>query len=121
MNLFIEPDSRIARMQGRDFESLPSQTNALPDLYLSLTCLLLDITSAVGVIKMGNIAHRAEIGPTPPSLPHVTTLPTPTSLRGSLPERSVQTTTLVPMELAHNYKLWLIRSRVPRPPLMRLP
>ena len=58
-----------------------------------------------GVMKMGNIAPRVGIEPTslafsvlaitPPRLPDVTALPTPTSIRGSLPETSVQTTILV--------------------------
>ena len=58
-------------------------------------------------MKIGTSAHRAGIEPmslafqasvlsiTQPRLPDVTTVPTPTCICGSLPERSVQTTTLV--------------------------
>ena len=56
------------------------------------------------VMKMGTISPKVGIEPTSlafrysvltitlPRLPDVTTLPTPIYLRGSLPERSVQTT-----------------------------
>ena len=67
----------------------------------------------MGVMKMGNIAPRDEIEPTPPAfwtsmltitpprLPDITKLPTSTlSVRFlSLPVRLVWTTTLVPLEL----------------------
>ena len=61
----------------------------------------------MGVIKMGNIMPRVGIDPsslafqasvlsiTSPRLPGVTTLPTPTFLCGSVPERLGQTTTFL--------------------------
>ena len=67
-------------------------------------------TSVMGVMKMGNIVPTVGIEPTslafqasvltitPPRFPHVTILPTPTCLCGSLLEKSAQTTT-VPREL----------------------
>ena len=66
----------------------------------------------MGGMKMGNIVSRAGIEPTsfafwasvltisPSRLPDVTTLPIPTCLGGTLPEMSVQTTTIV---LEHCY------------------
>ena len=63
--------------------------------------------NVVGVMKMGNMTPKAGIERTslafrasiltitPPSLPYVNTLPTPTCLRGPLPE----TITLVSVEL----------------------
>ena len=63
------------------------------------------------VMKMGNIAPRAEIEPTslafrasvltitPPRIPYVTTLSKPAYLCGSMPERSVQTTTYTCMNV----------------------
>ena len=65
----------------------------------------------VGVIKMGNTVPRVGLEPTSlafqatvPSLhdvgfPDVTTIPIHTYLCGALPQRSVPTTTLVPLEL----------------------
>ena len=64
-------------------------------------------TSVVGVMKMGNIVPRARIKHTslaiwasvltitPHRLPYVITIPMTTCLRSSLPERSVQPTTVV--------------------------
>ena len=62
------------------------------------------IAIALGVIKIGNIAHRVEIKQvsvlTNHHLPDVTSLPTLIIwLCGSLPERSLQTTTDVNLEL----------------------
>ena len=63
----------------------------------------------MGVMEMGNIVLRVGIELTslafqasvltitPPRLCDVTTLPTPTCLCGSLPERSLQTDTLLPL------------------------
>ena len=63
--------------------------------------------SVVGVMKMGNIVHRVGIKPTslefrasvttitPCRLPDVATIPTPNCLCSSLPQRSMQTTTLL--------------------------
>ena len=63
------------------------------------------------VMKMGNIVHRVGIEHTyiafqasmltitPHRLSDITMLPVPTCLCGSLPERSVQTTTLFPLEV----------------------
>ena len=61
--------------------------------------LMVMATNVVGVMKMGNIGLEQDSNPQllhygPPRLPNVTMLRTPTSLCGSLPERSVQTTTL---------------------------
>ena len=65
----------------------------------------------MGVMKMENVVPRVEIKPTslalwasvlplhPIGFPDVTTLPMSSCLCGSLPERSVQTTTLIPLEL----------------------
>ena len=65
----------------------------------------------MGVMKMGSIVPRAGIELTsldfrasvltisPPKPLDVTILPMSTCLCGSLPERSVQTATLVPLEL----------------------
>ena len=62
----------------------------------------------VGVIKMGNIIPRAGLEPTslafqasvlpysPCRLPDVNTMPIPTCLCSSFPQRSVQTTALTP-------------------------
>ena len=62
-------------------------------------------------MKMGNIVARAALEPTPLAFqanvlpfhhvdfPDVTTIPTPTCLCSSLPQKSVQTTTLIPLEL----------------------
>ena len=75
---------------------------------LSRSCTLYRIadmaTSVIRVMKMGNSASRVGIETTslalwasvltPPRLPDVTTLPTSNCLWGSLPDRSVQTTTL---------------------------
>ena len=61
-------------------------------------------TSAVGVVKMGNNVRRVGIEPTSLAmrarvLPHilllVTTIPMATCLGSSLPQRSVQTNTIV--------------------------
>ena len=63
-------------------------------------------TSIMGVMKMGNIVHRAGIEPTSLAFrasvlplhhvgyPDVTTIPTPTCLCGPLPQRSVHATTV---------------------------
>ena len=68
------------------------------------------LASVVGAMEMGNIVPRARIETTyltfqaslltitPHRLTDATTLPTPTSLQGSLPERLVQPTTLVLLE-----------------------
>ena len=65
----------------------------------------------VGVMKMGNNLARAGIKPTslalwanvltitPPRLPDVTVLPMPACPCGFLPERSVKTSTITPLEL----------------------
>ena len=62
-------------------------------------------TSVVDVMKMENIVPRVEIEPTalafkatvlsitPLRFPYVTTMPTPTCMCSSLPERSLQSTT----------------------------
>ena len=69
------------------------------------------ITCVVGVMKMGNIvprvglkhislAFRASVLPLHHiGFPDVTFIPTPTCLYKSLPQRPVQSTTLVPLEL----------------------
>ena len=70
----------------------------------------MDMLIVASVMKMGNMVLRAGIEPnlvfqasvltiTPLRLPDVTTLPTHTCPCKSFPERSVQTTTLVPLEL----------------------
>ena len=64
----------------------------------------------MGVMKMGNIVPRAGLKPTslipcqcatitPPRLTYVTTIPTPTSLFGSLPQSSLETTIYIYTEL----------------------
>ena len=65
----------------------------------------------VGMMEMGNKAPRVGIGHASlvfqtsvltiilPRLPDVITIPTPTCPCSSLPETSVETTTLVPLEL----------------------
>ena len=80
-----------------------------------IDCLFTDL----GEMKIGNIVPRAGIERTsrafqassltitPPRLPDVTTMPTPTCLCSSLPQRAVQTTTLVPSELEAFYCLKL--------------
>ena len=77
----------------------------------SLCGIMVTATSLIGVIKMGNTAPRVRLEPTylvigtsvltitPPRLRDVTTLPAPTCLCSSLPERSVHLTRTVPMEL----------------------
>ena len=64
-------------------------------------------------MKMGNIAYKAGTEPTslafqanvltvpPPRLPDVTTLSTPTCLGSSLLERSVHSTTYVPLGIVN--------------------
>ena len=68
--------------------------------------IMVTATSVVGGTTMGNIVHRAGFEPTSLAfrasvLPlyyvgftDVTTIPTPACLCGSLPQRSVQTTTI---------------------------
>ena len=82
------------------------------------TCHLVDyirwknnIANVLRGDKMRNIAHRTGFEPRPlsfwasvltilpPRLPYLTTLPMLTCLCGSLSVRSVQTTTLIPLEL----------------------
>ena len=77
----------------------------------SLYRIIIMATSVVCVIKMGNIVPRAGTKPTSlafqpsvlalhhGSLPDVTTIPTPTCLCITLPQMSMQTTTLDPLEL----------------------
>ena len=72
-------------------------------------------TSVMGVMEMANIVPRMGIKltslvfraravtNTPPRLPDVTILLTPTCLSGSLPERSVQTTILFIGQLRLNH------------------
>ena len=72
---------------------------------------LFNNTYVVGVMKMGTIVSRVGIEPTslafqanvltitPPRLSDVTTVIPPNCLCGVLPERSVLTTTLVPLEM----------------------
>ena len=69
------------------------------------------ISNVVGVMQMGNIVPRAVINPkslafrasvltiTPLRLSNVTTVSMPTSLCSFMPQRSVLTTTPVPLEL----------------------
>ena len=91
-----------ARVRTRWFESrdLPKRET---DIQLG------SVGNVMGVMKMGNIVPGAGIKPTsltfrarvlpstitPHRLPDVTTMPTPTCLCDSLPQRSVQTTTLI--------------------------
>ena len=77
------------------------------------------ISIVVGVMKMGNIVSRAELKPTSLAFrarvlplhhigfPDVTTIPIPTYLCGSLPQRSEHTTTLTPLVLSVFYCLQL--------------
>ena len=70
------------------------------------TWRVVNITSVVGVMKMGNIVPRVGLEPTslafrgqcavitPCSLPAVTTIPMLTCVRSSLPQSLVLTTTL---------------------------
>ena len=69
------------------------------------------VTTVIGVMKIGNISPKAGIEQislasyasvltmSPPRISDVTTVPMPTTLCNVLPEWSVQTTTLVPLEL----------------------
>ena len=68
--------------------------------------ILVTATSVMGVMKMGKMVPRVGFKPTfltfranvlplhHIGFPNVTTIPTPTCLSGSLPQMSVQTTTL---------------------------
>ena len=85
---------------------------------LTFTCAVY-MAMSWGVMKVGNIVPRVGIEPTslafqanvliitPHRLPDVITIPMPTCLCSSLPQRSVQTTTLVPWNCkpvnAYNY------------------
>ena len=78
----------------------------------SLYRIMVTTTSAISMMKMGNISHRAGINPTslafqsrefitPPSISDVPTPFIPACLCRYLPERSVQTATLPLVYLFH--------------------
>ena len=94
----MTPSSRIGKLVEHTYMIDP-----LPNyLYLH--------NSVVGVMKIGNIVPRVEIEPTPLTfqasvlrvthvcLPDVTIIHMPTHLNSSIAERSVQPTTLIPLE-----------------------
>ena len=78
---------------------------------LVFMCVCVYMRIVMGVMKMVNtvprrgleptsLTFRASVLPLPQvGFPDVITITTPTCLYSSLPERSVQTTTLVPLEL----------------------
>ena len=90
----------------------------------SLYRIMVMATSVVGVMKMRNtvprvglkstsLAFRASVLPLHHiGIPDVITIPMPTSLCGSLPQRSVQTTTLAPTPL--NCKYFSAYNYIPR-------
>ena len=84
-------------------------TTELTDPMLAFAIFRLDIENIVmGVMKMAKTVPRVRLEPVSLAsvlpfhhvgFPDVTTIPTPTCVCISFPQRSVQTTTLIPLEL----------------------